>query len=255
MPCRRWTWYASPRRRTAAPAVADTTWQVEKFVEEECIPADAVYLGQLGETTRERFSARPAVIEVLKARAKELGLWNLFLPKAHCGEGAGFSNLEYGLMAEYLGKSRTASEVCRAGGTWIAPCERRQRDAAELIVRQATNCAAPDTGNMELLARYGNEEQKRRWLDPLLEGTMRSAFLMTEPQVASSDAANIEMSMRRDGDSYVLNGSVSPRRAPPPHPMPRLTRFPEMVVVRRRRSSLRNLHCAREDGPGRGRQA
>ncbi|KAF2680224.1 acyl-CoA dehydrogenase NM domain-like protein [Lentithecium fluviatile CBS 122367] len=154
---------------------------VEKFVEEECIPADAVYLRQIGETTQERFSSHPRIIEDLKVKAKKLGLWNMFLPKAHFKEGAGFSNLEYGLMAEYLGKSRVASE--------------------------ATNCAAPDTGNMEVLAKYGNEAQKKRWLAPLLDGKIRSAFLMTEPQVASSDATNIEMRIERDGDSYVLNGS------------------------------------------------
>ncbi|KAH7074632.1 acyl-CoA dehydrogenase/oxidase [Paraphoma chrysanthemicola] len=153
---------------------------VEKFVEEECIPADAVYVRQIGETTIERFSSHPSIIEDLKKRAQELGLWNMFLPKAHFKEGAGFSNLEYGLMAEYLGKSRTASE--------------------------ATNCAAPDTGNMEVIAKYGTEAQKRRWLDPLLRGEIRSAFLMTEPQVASSDATNIEMTITRDGDHYVLNG-------------------------------------------------
>ena len=95
------------------------TPQVERFVEEECIPADDVYSRQLGETTEQRFSAHPSVIEDLKKRARELGLWNMFLPKAHFKEGAGFSNLEYGIMAEYLGKSRTASEVCvccRAAG-------------------------------------------------------------------------------------------------------------------------------------------
>ncbi|KAL1620753.1 hypothetical protein SLS56_009523 [Neofusicoccum ribis] len=168
----------------ALPYVSDrakkTLDLVEKFVEEECIPADAVYHQQIGTTPKERFSSHPAIMEELKKKAQALGLWNMFLPKAHFKEGAGFSNLEYGLMAELLGKSRTASE--------------------------ATNCAAPDTGNMEVLAKYGNEAQKRRWLDPLLKGEIRSAFLMTEPQVASSDATNIELNMRLEGDTWVLNG-------------------------------------------------
>ena len=106
----------------------------------------------------------------------------MFLPRNHFKQGAGFSNLEYGLMAELLGKSRVASE--------------------------ATNCAAPDTGNMEVIAKYGTEEQKREWLTPLLEGKIRSAFLMTEPQVASSDATNIELQMRQEGNEWVLNGQV-----------------------------------------------
>ena len=120
-------------------------------------------------------------MEDLKKRAKELGLWNMFLPKNHFKEGAGFSNLEYGLMAEHLGKSHTASE--------------------------ATNCSAPDTGNMEVFAKYGTQEQKDRWLKPLLEGKVRSAFLMTEPDVASSDATNITLRMHKEGDEWVLNGS------------------------------------------------
>ncbi|SMQ53314.1 unnamed protein product [Zymoseptoria tritici ST99CH_3D7] len=169
----------------ARPFVSDrakaTLDLVEKFVEEECIPADTVYAQQIGQTTIERFAAHPRVMEDLKKRAKELGLWNMFLPKNHFKEGAGFSNLEYGLMAEYLGKSHTASE--------------------------ATNCAAPDTGNMEVFAKYGTQKQKDRWLKPLLEGKIRSAFLMTEPDVASSDATNIALSMRREGNEYVLNGS------------------------------------------------
>lgn len=105
----------------------------------------------------------------------------MFLPKNHFKEGAGFSNLEYGLMAEYLGKSFIASE--------------------------AVNCSAPDTGNMEVFAKYGTPAQKARWLQPLLDGKIRSAFLMTEPDVASSDATNIELNMRKEGNEWVLNGS------------------------------------------------
>ncbi|KAL2837372.1 acyl-CoA dehydrogenase/oxidase [Aspergillus pseudodeflectus] len=169
----------------ARPFVSDRAREtldlLEKFVEEECIPADAVFQQQLGRTTAERFTNHPQIIEDLKSKAQRLGLWNMFLPKNHFkDQGAGFSNLEYGLMAECLGRSDTANE--------------------------ATNCSAPDTGNMEVFAKYGTDEQKRRWLDPLLKGRIRSAFLMTEPQVASSDAKNIELSIRRDGEDYVLNG-------------------------------------------------
>ncbi|KAI5300853.1 hypothetical protein KEM55_004461 [Ascosphaera atra] len=152
---------------------------VEEFVEKECIPADTLYHAQLGEGEK-RWTKIPPVMEELKAKARKLGLWNMFLPKGHFKEGAGFTNLEYGLMAEYLGRSRTASE--------------------------ATNNAAPDTGNMEVLAKYGNEAQKAQWLAPLLDGKIRSAFLMTEPTVASSDATNIQLNITRDGDEYVLNG-------------------------------------------------
>lgn len=123
------------------------------------------------------------MIDDLKTEAKKLGLWNMFLAKGHYKESPGFTNLEYGLMAEQLGKSRTASE--------------------------AVNCAAPDTGNMEVLAKYGNDAQKKQWLQPLLDGHIRSAFLMTEPDVASSDATNIQLSMKKDGNDWVLNGQVS----------------------------------------------
>ncbi|TGJ83441.1 hypothetical protein E0Z10_g5337 [Xylaria hypoxylon] len=153
---------------------------VAKFVEEECIPADPVFEAQIGEGAS-RWEQHPAIIDELKAKARDLGLWNMFLPKGHYKESPGYTNLEYGLMAEWLGKSRTASE--------------------------ATNCAAPDTGNMEVLAKYGNDAQKAKWLKPLLEGEIRSAFLMTEPAVASSDATNIQLNMRKEGDEYVLNGS------------------------------------------------
>ncbi|KAK2732492.1 hypothetical protein FQN55_004069 [Onygenales sp. PD_40] len=152
---------------------------IQEFVEKDCIPADTVFQAELGQG-QQRWTTTPAILEELKAKAKKLGLWNLFLPKNHFKEGAGFSNVEYGLMAEYLGKSRTASE--------------------------ATNNAAPDTGNMEVFAKYGNAAQKKQWLEPLLEGKIRSAFLMTEPDVASSDATNIKLDIRREGNEYVING-------------------------------------------------
>ncbi|KEZ39929.1 hypothetical protein SAPIO_CDS8896 [Scedosporium apiospermum] len=163
----------SERARKALDTVA-------KFVEEECIPADPVFEAQIGEGDA-RWESYPAILENLKARARSLGLWNMFLPKGHYKESPGFTNLEYGLMAEWLGRSHIASE--------------------------ATNCAAPDTGNMEVLAKYGNEAQKRTWLAPLMDGKIRSAFLMTEPDIASSDATNIQLTMRREGNEYVLNGS------------------------------------------------
>lgn len=152
---------------------------VKQFVEERCIPADPIFAAQV-DAGGDRWDHHPTVLDDLKVEAKKLGLWNMFLAKGHYKEGAGFTNLEYGLMAEYLGKSRCASE--------------------------AVNCAAPDTGNMEVLAKYGNEAQKTQWLQPLLDGEIRSAFLMTEPDVASSDATNIQLSMRREGNEYVLNG-------------------------------------------------
>jgi acyl-CoA dehydrogenase len=146
------------------------------------MPADAVGRAQLAEA-KDRWNFYPTVLDDLKTKAKKLGLWNMFLSKTHFKEGAGFTNLEYGLIAGILGKSSLASE--------------------------SVNCSAPDTGNMEVIARYGTEEQKKEWLQPLLDGKIRSAFLMTERKVASSDAKNLSMKMERDGDHYVLNGSVS----------------------------------------------
>jgi acyl-CoA dehydrogenase len=153
---------------------------VEKFVDEECIPADVVYASQIG-VGDARWKGHPSIMDDLKRKARALGLWNMFLPKNHFKDGPQFTNVEYGLMAEQLGKSTTASEAC--------------------------NCAAPDTGNMEVIARYGSPAQKDKWLKPLLAGEIRSGFLMTEPDIASSDGSNIKLSMQRRGDHYVLNGS------------------------------------------------
>jgi len=155
---------------------------VEKFVNEDCIPADDIAEAQIGEG-KQRWNTVPAVLEDLKLKARSLGLWNMFLAKGHYKEGAGFTNLEYSFMCEQFGRSRTASE--------------------------ATNNSAPDTGNMELIAKYGSAEQKKQWLEPLLEGKIRSCYVMTEPDVASSDAKNVQLSIMKDGDHYVLNGEVS----------------------------------------------
>jgi acyl-CoA dehydrogenase len=124
--------------------------------------------------------ATPPLIEELKMVARSRGLWNLFLPRPH-RHGAGPTNLQYAPLAEITGRS-----------VWIAP--------------EAINSSAPDTGNMELLSSFGNEEQRARWLEPLLDGRIRSAFSMTEPEVASSDATNIATTIERDGDEYVING-------------------------------------------------
>jgi acyl-CoA dehydrogenase len=153
--------------------------QLQAFIDEYVIPAEKVFEEQAAEMAGQgRGWERPPVLEGLKAEARKQGLWNLFL--AHHPQGAGLTNLQYAPLAELTGRS------------FIAP--------------EALNCAAPDTGNMEVLAEFGTAEQQKQWLQPLLDGEIRSAFCMTEPDVASSDATNISTSITRDGDVYVING-------------------------------------------------
>ncbi|QNS07836.1 acyl-CoA dehydrogenase family protein [Streptomyces xanthii] len=147
------------------------------FMDEHVYPAEAVYAEQMAASGDPHF--HPPVIEDLKTEAKKRGLWNLFHP--HPEWGPGLTNLEYAPLAEIMGRS-----------AHLAP--------------EATNCNAPDTGNMEVLTLFGTDEHKEKWLKPLLAGEIASAFAMTEPAVASSDASNIQMRMERDGDDYVLNG-------------------------------------------------
>jgi len=147
--------------------------RVRRFLDEQVIPREAEYFAQV----REDSNGQPPVMETMKAAAKEAGLWNMFLPGEH---GAGLTNLEYAPLAEMMGRHLWSAEVF--------------------------NCNAPDTGNMEVLHMYGNAEQQARWLKPLMAGEIRSAFLMTEPEVASSDATNIQTRIERDGDHYVING-------------------------------------------------
>jgi acyl-CoA dehydrogenase len=159
--------------------VRDLQERITQFMDEHVYPAEPLYHKELEQN---RKAGNPwqvtKVVEDLKKKARSAGLWNLFLP--HSEHGAGLTNLEYAPLCEIMGRSHIAPE--------------------------AFNCSAPDTGNMEVLARYASKEQQQRWLEPLLDGKIRSAFAMTEPRVASSDATNIESSIVRDGDSYVING-------------------------------------------------
>src|ERR1700744_4402729 len=152
--------------------------QLLAFMDECVYPAEPRFRAQASDLD-DRWGT-PPVIEELKQEARRRGLWNLFLPRTH-EYGAGLTNVQYAPLAEITGHN-----------PWIAP--------------EAINCSAPDTGNMELLSLFGTEEQKDRWLEPLLEGEIRSAFSMTEPEVASSDATNIATRIERDGDDYVING-------------------------------------------------
>ncbi len=160
---------------THSPRAQALQQQLLAFMDEHVYPAEPVFKRQLDEGGR---WLEPPIMEALKARAKATGLWNLFLPDRE--HGAGLSNVEYAPLAEIMGRSPIASEVF--------------------------NCSAPDTGNMEILARYATPPQQEKWLKPLLAGHTRSCFSMTEPEVASSDATNIRAEIRREGDELVING-------------------------------------------------
>ena len=161
------------------PKVKALQARVNAFMQDHVYPAESVFEHQVEGFRQSGNAWQPApVIEALKAKAKAAGLWNLFLPDSKLG--AGLSNLEYAPLAEIMGRSEIGPEPF--------------------------NCSAPDTGNMETLVRYGTPEQQAQWLKPLLDGSIRSAFAMTEPAVASSDATNIASSIQRDGDHFVLNG-------------------------------------------------
>jgi acyl-CoA dehydrogenase len=152
--------------------------KLQAFLDEKVHPAEAVLAEQVADPGYRQWT-RPPIIDELKAEARSRGLWNLFLPDKRYG--AGLTNLQYAPLAELTGRSPS-----------LAP--------------EALNCAAPDTGNMEVLSEFGSPEQQDRWLKPLLEGEIRSAFCMTEPEVASSDASNIRTRIERDGSDYVING-------------------------------------------------
>ena len=154
----------------------DFAERLTAFMDEKVKPAEAVYEQQLKDAGDPH--AQPVVMEELKDEARSRGLWNMFHPDPEYG--AGLTNVDYAPLAEILGRSHIASEAC--------------------------NCSAPDTGNMEVLTQFGSDEQKDMWLRPLLDGDIRSAFAMTEPAVASSDATNVELRIERDGDEWVLNG-------------------------------------------------
>lgn len=158
------------------PEIAELKRRVRAFVDTHVIPAEAVHEAQLNALPTRW--GHTAVMSELKAKARAVGLWNLFLPRREFPNA--LTNLQYAVICEEMGRSPIGSEPF--------------------------NCSAPDTGNMETIARYGTQEQKARWLEPLLEGKIRSCFAMTEPDVASSDATNIQTDIRRDGDHYVING-------------------------------------------------
>ena len=163
-----------PELRPEASALVQ---KVKTFIKDEVMPKEHLFHEQI-KVGEDRWNSYPEVIDELKEKARSVGLWNLFLPESEFG--AGLSNYEYAHIAEEMGKCHIASE--------------------------AMNCSAPDTGNMEVIARYGNEQHQEEWLQPLLDGKIRSAFGMTEPGTASSDATNMQATAVLDGDEYVING-------------------------------------------------
>ena len=158
-----------------SPKVKELQKKLTEFMNENVYKNEKVFEGQLNENGRWSI---PPILEELKLKAKNEGLWNLFLPESDYG--AGLKNIEYAPLCEIMGRSPIGAEVF--------------------------NCSAPDTGNMEVFVRYGTDQQKEKWLKPLLNGEIRSSFAMTEPAVASSDASNIQGSIVGDGDEYVING-------------------------------------------------
>ena len=165
-----------------SPFAKETLVKVINFVENECAPAEELYHAQISTDPARRWKVVPQIVEELKKKAKAQGLWNLFLSKKHYPDvGSPLTNLEYAVIAEITGRGSH-------------------------FTSESLNCAAPDTGNMEVFAKYGNQEQKDTWLKPLLNGEIRSAFAMTERFVASSDATNIRTELRQEGDEIVING-------------------------------------------------
>jgi acyl-CoA dehydrogenase len=161
-----------------SPRAQSYIQRLSTFMQEHVLPAESEYFSQVQNHSDWRSWKQPPVMETLKTKAQKEGLWNVFLPDSEYG--AGLSNVEYAPLAEITGRSAIAPEVF--------------------------NCNAPDTGNMEVLVKYGSDAQKRRWLTPLLNGEIRSAFCMTEPDVASSDATNMQATARIEGDNFVLDG-------------------------------------------------
>ncbi len=159
-----------------SPKVKELSARIAEFMDAHVYPAESVYDEQVEKDPW----VTPPIMEELKAKARAEGLWNLFLPVDYGDLSPGLTNLEYAPLAELMGRS--------------------------MIGAEAFNCSAPDTGNMEVLAKYGNPEQQAAWLKPLMDGEIRSGFAMTEPDVASSDATNIQTSIVRDGDHYIING-------------------------------------------------